>query len=51
MPRLCNGKDDIQVIEENQNYLSVKQYLEKELSTVEHGTAEYIDLDELEKSL
>jgi len=30
---------------------SIKQYLEKELSTVEDETAEYIDLDELDNTL
>ena len=45
------GKDDIQVIEEDDNYLSIQQYLKKELSTVEDGSAEYIDIDELENTL
>ncbi|MBA7555538.1 hypothetical protein ES705_48207 [subsurface metagenome] len=45
------GKDDIQVIEEDENYLSIKQYLTKELSTVEDGSAQYIDIDELEDTL
>ena len=45
------NQDDIQVIEENDNYLSIQQYLEKELSTVEDGSAEYIDIDELENTL
>lgn len=45
------SKEDVQVIEEDETYLSIKQYLEKELSTVEDGTAEYIDLDELDKTL
>jgi hypothetical protein len=45
------NKDDIQVIEEDDNYLSIQQYLKKELSTVEDGSAEYIDIDELENTL
>ena len=45
------NKDDIQVIEENDNYLSIQQYLKKELSTVEDGSAEYIDIEELENTL
>jgi len=45
------NKDDIQVIEENDNYLTIQQYLIKELSTVEDGSAEYIDIDELENTL
>jgi hypothetical protein len=45
------SRDDIQVIEEDENYLSIQQYLKKELSTVEDGSAEYIDIDELENTL
>lgn len=45
------SKDDIQVIEEDENYISIQQYLKKELSTVEDGSAEYIDIDELDNTL
>jgi len=45
------GKDEIQVIEEDDNYLSIQQYLKKELATVEDGSAEYIDINELENTL
>ena len=45
------NREDIEVIEEDDSYLATQQYLEKELSTVEDGTAEYIDIEELEKSL
>ena len=45
------GRDDVQVIEEDENYLSIQQYLSKELSKVEDGSAEYIDVDELENTL
>ena len=45
------NQDDIQVIEENDNYLSIQQYLKKELSSVEDGSAEYIDIEELENTL
>ena len=45
------SKDDVQVIEEDDKYLSIQQYLEKELSTIEDGTAEYLDIDELDKTL
>ncbi len=44
-------KDEIQIIEENQEYLSVKEYLQKELSTVEEGKAEYITINEFDKDL
>lgn len=43
--------EDIQVIEEDDTYLAIQKYLEKELASVEDGNAEYIDLEELEKSL
>ena len=45
------NREDIEVIEENDSYLATQQYLEKELSKVEDGSAEYIGLEELEKSL
>ena len=45
------SKDDIQVIEEDENYISIQQYLKKELSTVEDGSAEYIDINELDNTL
>ena len=38
-------KDEIQIIEEDQ------EYLKKELSRVEEGKAEYISLNELDKDL
>ena len=45
------SKDEIQVIEENETYLSIQQYLEKELASVEDGSAEYITIEELENRL
>lgn len=45
------SKEGVQVIEEDEKYLSIQQYLDKELSTVEDGAAEYIDIDELDKTL
>lgn len=45
------NREDIEVIEENDSYLATQQYLEKELSAVEDGSAEYIEIEELEKSL
>ena len=33
------SNDEIQVIEENETYLSIQQYLEKELASVEDGSA------------
>lgn len=44
-------KDELQIIEEDQEYLSVRQYIQKELTRVEEGSAKYITLDDLEKEL
>jgi len=44
-------KDEIQIIEENQEFLSVQQYLQKELVAVESGEAEFISIDELDRDL
>jgi tyrosyl-tRNA synthetase len=45
------SKEEIQVIEENDTYLSIQQYLEKELTSVEDGSAEYTSIEELENRL
>jgi ribosome-associated translation inhibitor RaiA len=45
------SKEEIQVIEENNEFISVQQYLKKELASVEEGSAEYISLDELDREL
>lgn len=45
------SKEEIQVIEENETYLSIQQYLERELTSVEDGNAEYITFEELENRL
>ena len=45
------SKEEIQIIEENDTYLSIQQYLEQELASVEDGSAEYIDIDDLDKQL
>jgi len=44
-------KDEIQIIEEDQTFLSVQQYLQKELALIESGEAEYISIDELDREL
>ena len=51
--RLLNkfSKEEIQVIEENDTYLSIQQYLEKELASVEDGSAKYLSIDELNDDL
>jgi hypothetical protein len=45
------SKEEIQIIEENDTYLSIQQYLEKELTNVEDGGAEYTSIEELENRL
>lgn len=45
------SKEEIQVIQENNEFLSIQQYLRKELHTIEEGTAEYISLEDLDKEL
>ena len=45
------SKDEIEVIHETNDYLSVKEYLEKELDEVEEGSAEYISLEKLDEEL
>ena len=45
------SKEEIQVIEENDTFLSIQQYLEKELTSVEDGSAEYTNIEELENRL
>lgn len=45
------GKDEIQVIDENQEFLSVQSYLKNELQKVEEGSAEYLSLEELDTEM
>ncbi len=45
------SKEEIQVIEENDTFLSIQQYLEKELGSVEDGSAKYLSIDELDNNL
>ena len=45
------SKDEVEVIEENDTFLSIQQYLEKELASVEEGTAKYTTIEALEDRL
>ena len=45
------SKEEILVIEENDTFLSIQQYLEKELASVEDGSAKYLSIDELDNNL
>jgi hypothetical protein len=45
------GKNEIEVINENKEYLSVQEYLKKELENMENGTAEFVSFNELDQEL
>jgi hypothetical protein len=45
------NKDEVEVIQENDTFLSIQQYLEKELASVEEGTAKYTTIEALENRL
>jgi hypothetical protein len=45
------GKNEIEVINENEEYLSVQEYLKKELENIENGTAEFVNFNELDQEL
>lgn len=45
------NKEEIQVIEENDTFLSVQKYLEQELSRIESGSADFVDIEQLDNHL
>lgn len=45
------SKDEIQIEEESDQYISTKNYLEKELKTIEEGKAEYISIEQLDNHI
>jgi len=45
------SKDEIQIEEETDQFNSTKEYLEKELNTIEEGKAEYIGIEQLDDEL
>lgn len=45
------NKEEIQIIEENEDFLSIQDYMKKELKLVEKDTAEFISLEELDSDL
>jgi len=45
------NREEIQVIEENDEFLSVCQYLEKELVNLENGNVDFIGIDQLNEDL
>lgn len=44
-------KDEIQVIKENNQFLSIQEYLKNELEQVEHGNVKFVSFEELERHL
>lgn len=45
------GKNEIEVINENEEYLSNQEYLKKELESIENGKAEFISFNQLDEEL
>jgi transcriptional/translational regulatory protein YebC/TACO1 len=45
------SKEELQVIRENDDFLSVKEYLQQELLQIEEDKVEYLNLDQLESDL
>lgn len=45
------SKDEIEVINENEEYLSIQEYLKKELEKIEKGTADFISRNQLDEGL
>ncbi len=44
-------KDEINIIQENDNFLSVQEYLQKELDNIDKGKTSFIDIDQLDLEL
>ena len=45
------NKEEIQVIRETDEFLSIQEYLNKELEKIENGTAGFTSIDQLNLSL
>ena len=45
------SKTEIQIINEDNEFLAVQSYLQQELKKVENGEVEFISLDELDSNL
>jgi hypothetical protein len=45
------NNDEIQVVNENNEFLSVQKYLEKELFEIETGNSEFISFEDLDNHL
>ena len=45
------NSDEIQVIKESNEYVSIQNYLQNELNQIEEGKMEYLTLEQLDKQL
>jgi hypothetical protein len=45
------NKEELEIIDETEQYESVRAYLESELNTIEYGTAEFISVEQLDSDL
>ena len=45
------SRNEVEIIRENDEFISVQEYLENELETIENGTAEFINLEQLDEKL
>lgn len=45
------NKDEIQIINQNDEFLSIQEYLIQELNEVESGKSKFISIDELDEDL
>ena len=45
------SKEEIQIIKEDEEFLSVQDYLKSELKNLENDDADFIDIDQLEQDL
>ena len=44
-------KEEIRIIKEDEEFVSVQNYLKEELASIEDGNAEFIDIDKLDAEL
>lgn len=45
------NKEEIQLIREDAEFISIQEYLKNELEEVENGTAEFISIEQLDNEL
>jgi len=45
------SKEEIEIVNEDEDFISIKNYLQNELSEIEDGTANFVSEEELEKRL